>query len=101
VTEKPNETEPSPRTYKKTIDDPNAPSRLRGRVITATVTFQPKAEIILGVDMPDDYTPQEQAYLKWVSGELADRLREGVPALRVGEPRMVCPPSTREARPCT
>lgn len=59
--------------YQHVIDDPKAPERLRGKVITAT--------IIEGKSMdfefqgPDDATPNEIGYFKWFIGELVDKLK--------------------------
>jgi hypothetical protein len=78
--------------HTKTITDPNAPERLRGRHITAKIV---RGQLEISLDLPGDYTPQEIGYIRWSVGELLDKLRVNLPNITFGEPRMECPPTTK------
>jgi hypothetical protein len=68
----------------KTIDDPNAPARLRGKAVT--ILLDPASRTLaFEVDMPDDPTPNEIGYVEWSVGEYLDALRPQFPF--IGEKR--------------
>lgn len=76
--------------FKKTIDDPNAPPRLKGLVVTAVLT---SGRLEFQADFPDDVTANELAYFRLL-WEVADTLRErtGIgmtenPIVRVEKPQ--------------
>jgi hypothetical protein len=60
--------------YKYTIPkDGNAPERLRGQVVTLTIT--PKGMRFGLLDMGDDLTPQEIGFFRWFTGEVMDKIK--------------------------
>lgn len=59
--------------FTHTISDANAPERLRGLVVKAILT---EARIDFEIDMPDDPTPNELAYLQYFTGELMSKIRD-------------------------
>ena len=65
-------------THRKTIDDPRAPPRLRGKVIEITVN-ETDHQLQFRVDVPDDLTAQEKGYLDWSIGEYVEWLRKRMP----------------------
>lgn len=54
------------------IDNPNAPERLRGKIIKAILTPE---KLDFALDFPENPTPNEIGYFKWFVGELADELQ--------------------------
>jgi hypothetical protein len=63
---------------RKVIDDPNAPERLRGKVVEAWIDEE-QHNLCFQVDLPGDATPNELAYFKYSVGEIADQLRKKFP----------------------
>ena len=63
------------------IKEDNAPARLKGLTITATITW---GKLEFRVNMPDDATAQEQGYIKWFIGEIVDKIDNEVPGF-IGE----------------
>ena len=59
--------------FRRTITDPNAPERLKGKVIEAILA---KGRFTFNIDLPDDPTPQELGYFRWSVGELVEQLEE-------------------------
>ena len=66
--------------YEWRIDDPKAPPRLRGKVITAAVS-ESMSKLEFACDVPDDATPNETGYLRWSIGEFVDSLRAKLPGM--------------------
>lgn len=65
--------------YSKTITDPNAPDRLKGKTLEAVFTLGRPGQqdnIQFLMDLPDDVTPNEIAYFRLVCGEVMDSIRE-------------------------
>jgi len=73
----------------KTIDDPNAPIRMRGRSITIKLT---EGRITFEANVPDDMTEDEQTYLSEMIDAYVADLRSKFPFVgdkvseRVGRP---------------
>lgn len=68
----------------KTIDDPRAPERLRGKTVTLLIDEVGRT-LSFEVDLPDDATPDEIGYFKWSVGEFVDGLRERFPFIGYGQ----------------
>lgn len=58
--------------YIHKIDDPNAPERLKGKIITA---FLNEKQLKFEMDMPDNPTPNEMGYFKWLIGEVVEDIQ--------------------------
>ncbi len=61
-----------------TITDPHAPSRLRGRIVHASLD-DITHKLDFKCEVPDDLTANERGYLSWSIGELVDTLKEQFP----------------------
>lgn len=73
--------------FSRTIDDPNAPERLKGLVVVATlVEGVPQGSLEFKIDMPDDPTPNEIGYFRWFIGETVDKLKAASP-IEFSDPR--------------
>lgn len=59
--------------FQKTITDPNAPERLKGKTVTAILT---EKSLNFVIDLPEDLTPNEIGYFRLFTGEVADMLRD-------------------------
>jgi hypothetical protein len=72
--------------FRRTIDDPNAPARLKGLLVTATLVEGDKGSLTFKIDMPDDPTPNEIGYFRWFIGETVDKLKAASP-IEFSDPR--------------
>ena len=61
------------REYLYVIKEDNAPERLRGKTITATVT---ESKLEFSVNLEEEPTAQEAGYLKWFLGEMVDLMKK-------------------------
>jgi len=73
-----------PQKFTRTIDDDNAPERLRGLVMLAVLT---ETRLEFQVDLPNELTNQEIAYLRWFTGEIVDEMKTKLPPDTFGEAR--------------